>query len=86
MRRRLQEDAVRAVDDVHGRVERATQIFEPRILGAEAVQRHAVRLLDLLDEDSATVFKMVGPVLMKNDVDDAKQTVDKRLEYITGEL
>ena len=50
-RRRLQQDAVRAVDDVHGRVERATQIFEPGILGAEAVQRHAVRLLDLLHED-----------------------------------
>eukprot|EP00957_Ditylum_brightwellii_P003091 235676-Ditylum_brightwellii.AAC.1 len=41
--------------------------------------------LDLLD-DSANVFKMVGPVLMKNDLEDAKQTVDKRLEFITGEL
>eukprot|EP00591_Stephanopyxis_turris_P011354 CAMPEP_0195528906 /NCGR_PEP_ID=MMETSP0794_2-20130614/31266_1 /TAXON_ID=515487 /ORGANISM="Stephanopyxis turris, Strain CCMP 815" /LENGTH=139 /DNA_ID=CAMNT_0040660117 /DNA_START=80 /DNA_END=499 /DNA_ORIENTATION=+ len=41
--------------------------------------------LDLLD-DSANVYKMVGPVLMKNDVDDAKQTVEKRLEFISGEI
>ena len=41
--------------------------------------------LDLLD-DQSTVYKMVGPVLMKNDLDDAKQTVEKRLEYISGEL
>ena len=40
--------------------------------------------LNLLD-DSSNVYKMVGPVLMKNDLDDAKQTVDKRLEFISGE-
>ncbi len=41
--------------------------------------------LSLLD-DSSQVYKMVGPVLMKNDTEDAKQTVDQRLELITGEL
>lgn len=41
--------------------------------------------LDLLD-DSAQVYKMIGPVLMKNDTEDAKQTVDQRLELINGEL
>ena len=41
--------------------------------------------LDLLD-DSSTVYKMVGPILMENDLDDAKQTVEKRLEYIAGEM
>lgn len=40
--------------------------------------------LNLVDA-SSKVYKMVGPVLMKNDLDDAKQTVDKRLEFITGE-
>lgn len=40
--------------------------------------------LELLG-DSSTVYKLVGPVLMKNDLDDAKQTVSKRLEFITGE-
>ena len=41
--------------------------------------------LNLLD-DSAQVYKMIGPVLMKNETEDAKQTVDQRLELINGEL
>ncbi len=41
--------------------------------------------LSLLD-DSSQVYKMIGPVVMKNDTEDAKQTVDQRLELITGEL
>jgi prefoldin beta subunit len=40
--------------------------------------------LDLLD-DSANIYKMVGPVLLKNDLEEAKQTVEKRLEFIGGE-
>jgi len=41
--------------------------------------------LCLLDDDTS-VYKMVGPVLMSQPVDDAKSTVDKRLEFIGGEL
>ena len=40
--------------------------------------------LDIL-EDSSTVYKMIGPVLMKNDLDDAKETVKNRLEFIGQE-
>ena len=36
--------------------------------------------------DGEQVYKMVGPVLMKNETEDAKQTVDQRLELIVGEL
>lgn len=32
------------------------------------------------------IFKQVGPVLIKNDLSEAKDTVEKRLEFITGEL
>ena len=32
------------------------------------------------------VYKLVGPVLVKQDLEEAKQTVDKRLEYITKEV
>jgi len=42
--------------------------------------------LALLDDDNSQVYKMVGPVLMKNDTEDAKQTIEQRLELITGEL
>ena len=41
--------------------------------------------LDLLNDSTDQVYKLVGPVLLKNDTDDAKQTVDQRLELIKGE-
>jgi len=31
------------------------------------------------------VYKMVGPVLLKNSLEDAKETVQKRLEFIQAE-
>ncbi len=45
--------------------------------------------LDFIDENdsgNSQVYKLVGPVLMKNELSDAKQTVEQRLELITGEL
>jgi prefoldin beta subunit len=36
--------------------------------------------------DGDQVYKMIGPTLMKNDTEDAKQTVEQRLTMITGEL
>ncbi|NWH68324.1 PFD6 protein, partial [Geococcyx californianus] len=41
--------------------------------------------LALLD-DTNTIFKLLGPVLVKQELDEAKGTVGKRLEYITGEI
>jgi len=41
--------------------------------------------LELLDSGSI-VHKEIGPVLMKIDLDDAKDVVEKRLEFISGEL
>lgn len=32
------------------------------------------------------VFKLVGPILMKQEPEEAKQNVDKRLEWIGGEV
>ncbi|GJN87634.1 hypothetical protein Rhopal_000589-T1 [Rhodotorula paludigena] len=33
-----------------------------------------------------TVYKQVGPVLLKQDQDEARGNVDKRLEWIEGEI
>ncbi|CAL8357199.1 unnamed protein product [Merluccius merluccius] len=41
--------------------------------------------LDIL-ESANTVYKLIGPVLVKQDLDEAKATVAKRLEYINGEI
>lgn len=36
--------------------------------------------------DDANIYKLVGPVLMKQDKNDAKMAVDGRLEYIAKEM
>jgi prefoldin beta subunit len=37
-------------------------------------------------EDSDVVYKLIGPVLVKQDADEARLTVDKRLEFINKEM
>uniref|UniRef100_A0A8C5QFH8 Prefoldin subunit 6 n=1 Tax=Leptobrachium leishanense TaxID=445787 RepID=A0A8C5QFH8_9ANUR len=37
-------------------------------------------------DDSNTVYKLIGPVLVKQDLEEAKSTVTKRLQYINGEI
>uniref|UniRef100_A0A087X5Q0 Prefoldin subunit 6 n=1 Tax=Poecilia formosa TaxID=48698 RepID=A0A087X5Q0_POEFO len=61
---------------VSARQKLETQMAENNIVKEE---------LDLLDS-SNTVFKLIGPVLVKQDLDEAKATVAKRLEYINGEI
>ena len=39
----------------------------------------------MLDEKS-NVFKLYGCVLIKSDVGDAKENVEKRIEYINSEM
>ena len=41
--------------------------------------------MDKLEPD-AKVYKLIGPALVRQDVTEAQQNVDKRIEYITGEL
>nr|XP_046262034.1 prefoldin subunit 6 [Scatophagus argus] len=53
-----------------------TQLTENNIVKEE---------FDLLDSTN-TVYKLIGPVLVKQDLDEAKATVTKRLEYINGEI
>jgi len=38
------------------------------------------------DGNEAVIYKQVGPVLIKNDLDEALETVRKRLEFISGEM
>ena len=36
--------------------------------------------------DGVSVFKLIGPVLIKQDLEEAKGNVEKRIDYISGEL
>jgi prefoldin beta subunit len=44
--------------------------------------------LEICEKESsnATIYKQVGPILLKNDLSDAKDTIEKRLEFISGEI
>uniref|UniRef100_A0A8U8B4A1 Prefoldin subunit 6 n=1 Tax=Geospiza parvula TaxID=87175 RepID=A0A8U8B4A1_GEOPR len=64
-----------------GRAVAAWQKLETQLTENNIVQEE----LNLLDE-SNTIFKLLGPVLVKQDLEEAKSTVGKRLEYITGEM
>ncbi|XP_058678513.1 prefoldin subunit 6 [Ammospiza caudacuta] len=59
----------------------ARQKLETQLTENNIVQEE----LNLLD-DSTTIFKLLGPVLVKQDLEEAKNTVGKRLEYISGEM
>ena len=49
-------------------------------------QMHAhMQEMDLL-EDDAVVYKLIGPVLVRQELSEARQTVEKRLDYISKEL
>lgn len=37
-------------------------------------------------ESEASIWKLTGPLMVKQDRDEAKANVDKRLEFITSEL
>ncbi|KAG9574913.1 prefoldin subunit 6, partial [Aureobasidium melanogenum] len=37
-------------------------------------------------DDDANIYKLVGPILLKQDVSEAKSTVDGRLEFIDKEI
>ncbi|GCB67492.1 hypothetical protein scyTo_0012151 [Scyliorhinus torazame] len=59
----------------------ARQELEARVTENTIVKEE----LDLL-ESTNSVFKLIGPVLVKQDLEEAKSTVAKRLEYINGEI
>lgn len=55
-------------------------------LEAQVTENNIVKEeLELLNSDNL-VFKLIGPVLVKQDLEEAKATVSKRLEYINGEI
>ncbi|XP_052006115.1 prefoldin subunit 6 [Xyrauchen texanus] len=55
-------------------------------LEAQLTENNIVKEELFLLDSQNTVYKLIGPVLVKQDLDEAKATVGKRLEYINGEI
>ena len=70
---KLQKDIQKLVQ---GRQQLDAQYNENKIVKDE---------LDLVEE-GGNVFKLTGPVLIKQDLTEAKMNVQKRIDYIQGEL
>ncbi|KAI1791445.1 prefoldin subunit 6 [Ganoderma leucocontextum] len=70
---KLQNDLSLAVD--------ARQKLEAQLSENELVKKEFVALTA-----DNTVYKLVGPVLVKQDQAEAKQNVDTRLDFIRGEI
>jgi prefoldin beta subunit len=58
---------------------------QSKLVGQHNENDMVLKELNLL-EDSANVYKLVGPVLLKQDLDEAKSNVEKRLQYIGDEM
>uniref|UniRef100_A0A914Y7Z8 Prefoldin subunit 6 n=1 Tax=Panagrolaimus superbus TaxID=310955 RepID=A0A914Y7Z8_9BILA len=66
--------------------EREKVIINRQQLEAQLTENNLVKTeLDLL-ESGTNIFKLVGPTLIKQDLDESKNTVNKRLEYIGEEM
>ncbi|KAF4549798.1 Prefoldin subunit 6-like protein [Elsinoe fawcettii] len=59
----------------------ARQKLESQQQENKSVQKEFEKL-----DDDANIYKLVGPVLLKQDTVEAKSTVDGRLEYIEKEI
>jgi prefoldin beta subunit len=77
------DDEIASFRDVQEQLQRVRndlQLVMSQMTENEMVQEE----LGLIDT-STNIYKMVGPVLIKNSLDDARDTVSKRLEFITAE-
>ncbi|CAE6533586.1 unnamed protein product [Rhizoctonia solani] len=67
-------------DDTQAAVE-THQRLDSQVNENEAVKKEFANL-----KPHNTIYKMIGPVLVKQDPEEAKSNVDKRLEFIKGEI
>ncbi|XP_074272438.1 prefoldin subunit 6 [Silene latifolia] len=85
--RELQRDLESKADDLHklqkdiGKNHEIRKKYTVQLGENELVLKE----LDLLRDD-ANVYKLIGPVLVKQDLAEANANVRKRIEYISAEL
>ena len=63
-----------------------TQYDLLRQLTAQKSENESVKKEFEILEPSGIIWKLVGPVMVKQDRDEARANVDKRIEFITGDI
>ena len=63
-----------------------TQYDLLRQLTAQKSENESVKKEFEILEPSGVIWKLVGPVMVKQDRDEARVNVDKRIEFITGDI
>eukprot|EP00271_Cylindrocystis_brebissonii_P021543 TRINITY_DN7767_c0_g1_i1.p2 TRINITY_DN7767_c0_g1~~TRINITY_DN7767_c0_g1_i1.p2 ORF type:complete len:128 (+),score=38.83 TRINITY_DN7767_c0_g1_i1:1217-1600(+) len=74
-------NAVRAIQKDISKSHQLTQQYQLQLTENQMVEKELERL-----EDDAVVYKLIGPVLVRQDLLEAKANVAKRLEYIAAEM
>eukprot|EP00898_Chlorokybus_atmophyticus_P007325 jgi/Chlat1/7594/Chrsp64S07153 len=64
----------------------AAKKLEEEAFTTQLSENDMVRKELALLEDGAAVYKLIGPVLIKQDLDEAKSNVGKRIDFIQAEL
>ncbi|CBZ56008.1 putative prefoldin subunit [Neospora caninum Liverpool] len=77
-------EAMREFDRLIGRMEENLQMRN-KLMTQQNENEGVAKELSQLEEDSV-LYKVVGPVLVRQNRGDATATVNKRLDYIRGEL
>ncbi|KAK5173081.1 Prefoldin subunit 6 [Saxophila tyrrhenica] len=78
--RSLSDEYEKLQGELNSRVQ-TRQKLESQFTENKGVQKEFSNL-----DDEAKIYKIVGPVLLKQDTTEAKGTVDSRLEYIGTEI
>ncbi len=85
MQTKLQEEVeqLQQLQKQHTKTLTARQTLDSQLSENRLVKEE----LDALGaDDGAGVYKLVGPALVRQTADEARQNVDKRIGYISGEL
>lgn len=87
MARQMEEKLQQEVNKLKMFAEQLNKLMGPRAKNmSQKNENEMVKAeLDQL-EDDATLYKLVGPVMIKQDLDDAKSNVENRLKYFNSEL
>ena len=84
---RMQDDLESNVKDLKKLEEDFRKMIKNKQTMMERKSENEMALQEVkLLEDDANIYKLIGPVLVKQDMPEAKSILEKRLEYIEREI